>query len=113
MHNSHTLSCYENRHRSTPTVIPAEAGIHLQCLAISPSKNGGTNTIFIPGGEGGNPHEVFRTQRSQESKICVLQPEPRSRSGRDDGTEPDLTCKNTWSIIEHGLQIARSSVWQG
>ena len=37
--------CYENRHRSTPTVIPAEAGIHLQCLAISPSKNGGTNAF--------------------------------------------------------------------
>ena len=55
--------CYENRHRSTSAVIPAEAGIHLQCLAISPSKNEGLNAIFILGGEGSHPHEVFRAER--------------------------------------------------
>ena len=57
--------------RPTHTVIPAEAGIHLRCLVVSTSRNQRTYATFIPGGEGSNPHEVFRRGSGGTKQVDV------------------------------------------
>ena len=55
------LHCFDNSQRTSAT--PSFPRRRESILRHQPCNDTETSDIFIPGGEGGNPHEIFRAQR--------------------------------------------------